>query len=331
VTATEECQIAPRRRIVPEALDLYLPGRQAAHQRTESGLRRGLALYKQALEIDPTDPAIHVGIAEAYILLAAFGFLPAIESLERARAASLAALHLEPASAAARCALAAIITPLEWNRTAAEAAYREAIALSPGYSLAYHWYAELLTSCRRFDEALAAAEKARDLDPLSAVLGVLPAWIRYFAREYDRAIGLARRAVNLDPDFSFAHFVLGLALEGKGDAARAVGSFEHAVRLSPGAGDYEAALGHACARSGDEAGARSLLATLEASSSERFVSPFALALVALGLGDHERALRLLERGAEERAHDLYFLAVDPRLDPLRDEPRFVALEKRICG
>jgi len=330
VTASEAHQITPSRHVVPEALELYLRGRQASHLRTESGLRRGLAHYKQALTIDPTDPAVHVGIAEAYVLLAAFGFLPTVEALERARAAALAALRIDPESAAARCALAAVITPLEWNRRAAEAAYREAIALSPGYSLAYHWYAELLTSCKRFDEALAAAEKARSLDPLSEVLGVLPAWIHYFARDHDRASELARRAVNLDPDFAFAHFVLGLALEGRGDAGRAAGSFEQALRLSPRAVEYEAALGHAQALSGDEASARSLFQALETSTRERFVSPCALALVAVGLEDRERALSLLEQGAEERDHDLYFLAVDPRLDPLRTEPRFVALEKRVC-
>jgi eukaryotic-like serine/threonine-protein kinase len=330
ITAALEVRLLGRSRRQPptadlEAYSLYLKGRHFWNRRTEEALRTGLGFFEEALARDPDYALAHSGVADSHLILGFYCANPPMEAFPVARAAALRALELDPSLAEARVALAYISMYHDWDWVEADRQFQEGIRLNPGYSTAHQWYGNFLATQGRFEESLAAFGRAIALDPLSPLKTGALGWGCYFARRYEEAAGHHRQALVLDPAYAVAHLWLGLALEQMGEVSEALAAFDAAVRLSGHSPIARCGAAHAEAKAGRRDEARRAAAELAELRSSRFVSAYDIATIHSGLGDTATALDWLERGYEERTHWMALLGVDPRLDPLRQEPRFQAL------
>jgi TolB-like protein/DNA-binding winged helix-turn-helix (wHTH) protein/Tfp pilus assembly protein PilF len=310
------------------AHDACLQGRYHWNKRTEAGLRKSLESFQQAIAIDPFYAPGYAGLADAYNVLADYALIAPKEAGPRAQAAASKALALDPTLAEAHAALAYSRWNFEWDWTGAEREFQRALALDPGYAVAHQWYGTYLGQLGRFDEALDQMRLARQLDPVSRIIGTNLGALHYFARRYDEAIRICRQTLELDAEFPVALWLLGRAHEARGELPQALSAFERAIAASDSP-TYVAARARVLALSGDAAQARSLLETLHRLSERRYVSAFDLALVHGALGETQASLDWLERAYASRSNALADLKVDPRLDPLRSEPRFQALVRRV--
>jgi serine/threonine-protein kinase len=312
-----------------EAYTLYLKGRQFWNRRSEQDLRRGLECFEQAIARDPGYALAYAGAADSFAILGFYCLLPPTEAFPRARAAAHRGLAIDLGLAEAHPALAYVAMYHDWDWSAAEREFRTAIALNPGYATAHQWYGNFLSVMGRADESLAEFSHAIALDPLSPLKLAALGWSYYFIRSYERAIAECRRALQLDGELVVAHCWLGQSLEAKGDSQGAVAAFEEGARQSNRSPWTLGFLGHGYVGVGRHSDARRVLEELLALRATRYVSGYDIALVHVGLGDADAALTWLEQAETDRAHQLAFLKVEPRLDPLRDSPRFLALLARM--
>jgi TolB-like protein/Tfp pilus assembly protein PilF len=315
-----------------DAYTLYLKGRYHWYRRTPDELRQAITYFEQAVARDPTYALAYSGIGDAYALLGAqdYGALPPAEAFPAARRALARALELDPAAAGAHATLGNLHFTYDWDWPAAEREFARALQLDPGCSAAHHWYALGLLVVGRGDEAMTTMRRARELEPLSMVLGTALARVFYYGRRSDRAIEEYRRSLEMDPSFVTAHLGLGLSYVQSGAPAEALEEYHTANRLLGGEQPLVLALiAHAEALLGDPDAARAALVRLQAEARRSYVPPEYLSLVHLGLRDTSGALDALERAFANRSGSMAFLRVDPLLDPLRDEPRFVELVRRV--
>lgn len=181
----------------------------------------------------------------------------------------------------------------------------------------------------RFPEGFRQINKARELDPLSFSINFSLGWRLYLARQYDRAIVQLRNTLEMDPSYELPHLILGQAYEEKGSFDLAIPELRKAVDLSHGTPLMVSALAHAYARAGQKTEAQQLLIQLEAASKHQYVSPYYTAIVYVGLGEKEQALSFLEKALKDRSNGLIFMGVEPELDPIRSDPKFIALEREL--
>ena len=315
-----------------DAYTLYLKGRYHWYRRTVDGLRQAISFFEQAVARDPTYALAYNGIGDAYSLLAAhdYGAMPPAEAFPLARRALARALELDPASAGAHATLGNALLSYDWDWPAAEREFRRALQLDAGCAPAHHWYALGLLVTGRGEEAMTAMRRARELEPLSMVLGTGFARVLYFDRQCDRATEEYQRGLEMDPSFVPAHLGLGLCFIQGGSAERAIAEYRAANQLLGGQQPLVLALiGHAEGVRGNREAARAMLERLSAEAERRYLPPEYLTLVHLGLGEKREALDTLERAFENRSGSMVFLRVDPLLDPLHGEPRFEALARRV--
>lgn len=310
--------------------NLCLQGRFHSNKRTEDGLRKSVERFEEAILADGSCAEAYAGLADAYSLLADYGLMSPAEAAPQARAAAERALELDPQSAEANVSLAFVRSSFEWRWEDAEALYRGAIAVNPGYSRARHWYGvDFLGLLGRCQEALAEARAAYDLDPLSMIIREGVGYMHMICRDYPRAVAVYREITDLDPDFYKGYSSLGrvLALMGKYDLA--LDSLERARKLGGDVPSILGATGEVLARIGRVEEARGYLDALTELSKTRWVPASSIAVLHLGLGDHDAALTFLETATDRREFSVTALKVHPLYDPLRSEPRFQRLLERI--
>jgi serine/threonine-protein kinase len=315
-----------------EAYQFYLRGRFYWNKRTEEGMQKGLENFQQAIDKDPTFALAYSGLADTYALLGAAdasGGLPPDEAMPKAKAAALKALEIDASLAEPYVSLAHVNYYYDHDWVAAERRYKRAIEINPNYPTAHQWYAVYLMSAGRHDEALAENTRAQQLDPLSIPINMTLGWVLLNARKYDQSAEQLRKTLEMDQNFPLAHHRLGLVYEQQGKYAEAIDEFRQVVNLLPGKPLGIAALGHAYALSGKRAEAQKAIAQLEELSKQRFVSPAFIALIHTALGDKEQAFAWLEKAHTENDANLARLKVDPRFDPLRSDPRFTDLVRRV--
>jgi TolB-like protein/DNA-binding winged helix-turn-helix (wHTH) protein len=312
-----------------KAYDLYLQGRFYWNKRTPDGFRKALELFQQATENDPGYARAYAGLADSYAMMSNYGFAPATDCMPKARAAALKALQIDDSLAEAHTSLAVIAQDFDWDWQMAEKEYRRAIELNANYATAHHWYAEYLAYQGRFHEALAESERARELDPLSLIIAADNGAIFYFSRQYDRAIERFRAVLDMDPGFTRAHLVI-VAYAQKGQFAAALADIEawrHTVGDRPWIAGWEA---YVYGRAGERAKAWQALRKVEELSRKWQVDPTQFMIVSYsGIGDKEKCLAWLEKASRERTNIPTGLKVDPLYDPLRSEPRFQDLLRRV--
>jgi tetratricopeptide (TPR) repeat protein len=272
-------------------------------------------------------------LADAYVLLPAYAEASPKESLPQAKAAAEKALELDSTLGEAHTTLGNALVAYDLNFAEANREFQRAIELNPNYATAHQWYAETgLVPLGQFEKAIAEVKHALELDPLSIVINADVGTILTNARRYDQAIEQLRKTVEMDPGFYYAHWTLGNALELKGLTEEAIAEYKEAIALNDDPLP-RALLGHLYAKIGRKNEALAILEQLRelrASSKQRYVSPYNLALVHIGLGQKDEAIQLLEETYEDRdGYDIAFIKVEPLLDPLRGNPRFEALVQKV--
>ncbi|HVS01657.1 MAG TPA: protein kinase [Thermoanaerobaculia bacterium] len=329
--ATDSRPPAPTRAAIdPAAYEAYLRGRFHWEKRSLEGVNKAIQHFRQAIEREPLYALAYVGLADCYQVLGSHELLPAADTYPKARAAAGKALEIDDALAEAHASLAAVLHDYYWDWQNADAEYRRALELGPGYATAHHWYAEFLTAMGRMDEAHEEYRRARELDPLSPSLHTDLGWHLLLADRWREAGNEARQALDLDPQFLPAHVLLGWAHCLSGQPHEGIAEMRRAVELtaepSP---QLLAALGYACAAVGDKQEALRLLEVLDDSSREQYVSESARALLQAGLGDLDEAFACLERAFGQREHALAYLLSNPGFRGLRSDPRFADLLRRV--
>jgi serine/threonine-protein kinase len=312
-----------------EAFRLYLQGRYHWSKRTRAGLLKSVELFEQSSQQDPRFALAYAGLADAYAILGGFGYLPPQEAYTRARMEATRALELDEALAEAHSSLATVMYRFDWDWAGAEREFRAALRHNPGYATAHMWFGVYLVLMGRFDEALAAIDRALELDPLSVVVNWTRGYLLYYMRRFGDAVDQYKRTLGIDPTFARVHIDIGITGVLQGSFAAGIAEIQKAMALMEQSPGLLASLAWAYATAGDRAEAGSILAELEAQAKRHPLSPFPVALVHVALGDHDRAFDWLERSLARREDGLVSLKVNPRLDPLRADPRYAALLGRV--
>jgi tetratricopeptide (TPR) repeat protein len=280
--------------------------------------------------LDPGYALAYSGLADAFSYLGNFNYLEPGDAYRQARVAALKALALDDELAEAHLSLALIRMNHDWDWVSAEKAYRRALDLNPGYASAHSGYAWFKAARGRLDEAIDQMRRTLELDPLSISENANFAWYLYMARRYDAAVEQLRKTLDMEPTDPYAHQLLGRVYEQQAKYSEAVAELREAVARSDDGATELAALGHAYAVAGQAADARQILRQLQGRSEREFVSPYNLAIVYAGLGELEQAIASLDRAYDRRDGWLAgHVNVDPRFDPVRRDPRFQELLRRI--
>jgi len=305
------------------AHDFYLRGRHEWFQRTERSLRNSIALFERAIQEDERCAPAWAGLADACSLLADYGIEPTAHAMEEGRPAALRALELDPSLAEAHTSLGFIQSFVDWDWTAAEQSYRTAIALNPGYVTAHFWYGlDLLALQGRFDEARSEMDIAMRLDPLEPVIVEGGAYLSMLSGDYEAAEASYRKLIAGAPHFAKFHTGCGRTLWAMGRFEEAIEMLEAGRGLSGDVPSVLGALGQVHAEAGHEAEARRFLARLYEMAKARHVPASCVALVHVGLGEHDEALAHLERGVERHEMPLNQMKVHPGYRDIRGNPRF---------
>jgi TolB-like protein/DNA-binding winged helix-turn-helix (wHTH) protein/Flp pilus assembly protein TadD len=311
-----------------QAYDLCLKGLYFWNKRTAPGFQQAIEYFQQAIAKDANYAPAYAGLANSYALLPGYTLAPAARYMPKAREAAVRALEIDDDSPEAHVALALILENYDWDWSTAEKEYRRAIELNPNYATAHQWYAEFLTWRGRFDEALRESENARRLDPLSLIIATDRGAILYFSRQYDRAIEQFQSVQEMDRNFGRAHLVIDAYLQ-QGRFAEALADLEEWRRTSGDGVNLRSRLVYLYGRMGQKDKARAELRKLEAMSGTQPLDPVAMAVAYLGVGNDEAALSSLEKAYAQRSNLLTALKVEPVYDPLRDDPRFQELLRRV--
>jgi TolB-like protein/Tfp pilus assembly protein PilF len=313
------------------AHDAYLKGMYALNKWTDTSMRRAIAHFREAIAEDSRFAPAYAALAEGYIwLYSGLGILPADEIVPQARWAVEKALELDPALADAHKVRALIAMNHDWDRKAAEEALARALQFGPGSAAAHLWNAWRLALLEgRHDQALIELEEAERLDPLDLQVKTQIGYVHHFHHDIDRAIEQFERVVAMEPSFAFAHYGLGDACTQKGQYDRAFAEFNQAIELGGRSVNHIAALGYAYGRSGNVERAKEHLEELSARAAHGYVSAMWMALVYLGLSDLESVFHWLDRAFEERDGSLILITAAVEFDPVREDPRFKSLLKRM--
>lgn len=321
-------ELAHRQTSTVEAYDLYLRGRYFWNQLSRVTTKRAMEYYARATERDPEYALAWSGMADAYSASPINADMSPLQVWPRARDAVAHATAYGPTLPEVKTSLALLKFWLDWDWVAAEAAYRKSITLDPSYSLAHRFLGIVLSHMTRHEEAQLAIRCARDLDPLNATNHALSAQVAFAARDYSVAVQFAQQAITIDPEFWIGYLQLAQVYAQLGDTDLALNALNNAARFSGGNSKAIALRGYIYAKLGKTKEAHEVLSTLEAVSRERYVPPYATALVQLGLGQHDSALDWLERAYDVHDVHLVFLPVDPKWDAFRADGRFLALLRR---
>jgi serine/threonine-protein kinase len=329
LTPEEEGALASASPVNTEAHEAFLKGRYHWNRRTRDDLQKSVGYFEQAIAIDPDYAIVYAGLAETYVVFGDWGFITAKDAYPKADAIARRALEIDGNLAEAYAVLAAVAYEYDWDWHEAERHFQKAITLNPNYATAHQWYAEFLSAMGRFDEALAQNEKAREVDPLSLIVSSSRAWILMYARDYDAAIDQCHRTLELDADFQHALMVLMWCYDLKGMHVEYV---EAASRLLVACGAPMNAVAE-FDRVGEESGidgAREWFAATGIQFTGGVHNyPFHQAEILAELGQADDAMALLEKLYDARAQYVARIGVGPFFDPLRSDPRFIDLLRRV--
>ncbi|MFV1987881.1 MAG: protein kinase [Gemmatimonadota bacterium] len=329
LTPTEQTRLTTTQSVNPEGYDAYLKGRYFFNRPSDENLQKAIAQYEEAVRLSPNFAPAYSGLSDAY-LWAGYneGFITASEAKLKARAAAEQAVQLDDNSAEAHTSRAVFKLFYEYDWAGSERDFRRAFELNPNYAFAHDQFALGLAFTGRFEESIAESRRAMELDPLSPQVLIDATIALMFQKDFAGAMDLARKAGELDPSYFFPVMSEGWIDLAAGKFEEAIPSLERAKTMDapPFVSAY---LAFAYGAAGDRDRALAELAELEEISKDGQVLPFNLALVYLGLGDHARAIDNLERALAADSQMLGWLGRDAIFDPLRSEPRFAALLRKL--
>ena len=328
LTPKEEASLASARPVNPDAHEAYLKGRAAWMRGGPDDRRVALGYFQQAIQTDPGYALGYAGLSDAYSGLALLGVAPPAELMPKAEAAALKALELDDTLAEAHLSAGTVRMYYDWDLPAAKQEVRRALELNPSHALGHLWMALYFGLIERKDQAFERARLALKYDPLSAAMKGNAGIVHFIARDYEEAERLFREALALDPSYARALSNLGTIYSLTSRHDEAIAQYEKLDRLASGVWPL-GGLGHAYAMAGRREDALRVLDELDQQSPERYVSAMTRVNIYVALGDHDKAFEWLERSYEEHTVGLVFLPALPTLDPLRSDPRFQDLLRRI--
>jgi TolB-like protein/DNA-binding winged helix-turn-helix (wHTH) protein/Tfp pilus assembly protein PilF len=347
LTPEEQKQLGSARPVNPKAHDEYLRGRYLCSKDTREGLDRAIQYFQRAIIEAPNDPLAYAGLADCYVIWAWAGDLFAEDPspkdiMPKARDAAQKALQLDEDLAEAHTSLADVEMILDWNWSSAEREFKRAIELNPNYSPAHTWYAHYLVAMGRLDESIAEAKRSLELDPFSQFTMDFAQWAFYLARRYDLTIQQSEKSLELAPEFPWPHFDLGQVYQSTGRPGEAVPEFMKAEELFGMSQDRLSELRKMYHQLGEKGYWRKILAFCEEASAHPrkfanssgygwcdYMQNADVAAVQARLGDFDAALASLEKGYTKHEAVLIYLKVSPTWDPLRSDPRFQDIVRRV--
>ena len=304
-----------------KAYRAYLKGRYHWFIRSSSDIEKAIEYLKEAVVIDPEYALAYAGLADCYGVLSMYRPVAAEEVYPKAKAAALRALELDDSLAEAHAALSCILENYEWDWDGAERETERAIALNPGYATAYQWKAEGLMTQGRFDEAVEVMNKARELDPLSLFMNARVGMAFYYARRYDEAKAILETTLEVDPSFAQARYFLSLvySMEGR---------YDEAIEIIPEE-SFRAWVAILHAWNGDTDRAHAVMDDVLSRGSEGYDWASVRASFCFALGDIDGCFEWMEKAVEEKDSRLLTMIRSPKTDPLREDPRFNAILKKM--
>jgi TolB-like protein/DNA-binding winged helix-turn-helix (wHTH) protein/Flp pilus assembly protein TadD len=330
LTPQERLTLASTHPVAPEAHEEYLKGRYYFNQRTRGALDKSIEFFQQAIARDPDYALAYSGLADTYAMLGFRGHVPSKDALTRAKAAALKAIELDDTLAEPHVSLAFIAETHEWDWATAQREYKRAVQLNPGDARTHNLYAGYLMYMGQFEDGISEAKLARDLDPLSLPVNNALAGRLLAAGRYDQALEQVQKTLELDSHFAPAHQTLGWAYLHIGKREESIQEFQKALQLS-GTDDTDLMLdlGFAYAAVGKREEARRILAKLRSLQKRGLVPAGSIAILYGALGELNEAFAWLEKAYEERDPQLTYLKVGRRFEPLRQDPRFRELVRRV--
>jgi serine/threonine protein kinase/tetratricopeptide (TPR) repeat protein len=312
-----------------EAHNLYLQGLYFWNRRLEGGMKKAMECFHQAIEKDPGYTLAHVGVADTYNISGLFSYLPPNETFPEAKEAARKALEIDAKLGEAHASLAFANTFFDWDWPAAEEEFKRALELNPNYAIAHEWYALYLTAMGRFDESIEEAERALELDPLSLIISCVVGIAYHFARRYDESIAHHRKTLEMDPYFLLASTYISLPYVECGMYDDAIEVMKRIESLAAENAFTLGWFGMAYGIAGRKEKAFEILDKLDELAQERYISPIHYANVFFGLGEKDKTIEYLEKAYVERNPMLVLLKASPWVDPMRSDPRFKSLLRKI--
>jgi len=323
----EKDRIAKRYDVNPEAHEAYLQGRFLWNRwKTADAMRSAIRFFERSLQHDPLYARAWAGLADSHAILGNLKAVPPDEAFPRAREAARQGLAIDDSVAELHASLGFVQRFWDWDWAAAEASFRRALELNPGYATAHRFYSQLLAGLGRFDAAVRTGLKGLELDPLSPIIHTSVGDVYFYAGRYDESMDHYRKSLELDETLVAGHSDLARSLEMTGRYEEAEREYRAAERLAGrSSADLSSGLAHVFARTGRKAEALAIVDRILESGRTRYVSPYGIASIHASLGDTETALDWLEKAHAEHDQTLVWLKVHPRLAGLRGHPRYEAL------
>jgi TolB-like protein/DNA-binding winged helix-turn-helix (wHTH) protein/Tfp pilus assembly protein PilF len=329
LTPQQKERLSSYRPISPAAYDAFVQAQFHWNERSAKHMRLAIEFFQKAIAEDPDFAPAYVGLADSYAMLATMKEERPADMMPKAKDALLKALALDNSLAEAHTSLAWIMEDFDWDWSGSEKEFRKAIQLDPNDATAHHRYAFHLAAMGSLPQALSEMRLSQRLDPLSPVLMTSTGWVFLRGRLPDQALAECQKALDLDPKFVRGHLCLGEAYEEKHDLDRAASEFLTGKILGGDTPEVIDALKKATSRFGYAGYFRERLVQLVEKSKTSYVSPSDLANICVRLGDKEQALKWLDLAYEEHSPYLANLQIEPRLDPLRSDPRFQELVQHL--
>jgi TolB-like protein len=329
LTPREQAHIDQVGSVDPHAYEAYLKGRYYWNRRAKDGFQKAVQHFQEAISKDPGFAAAYAGLADCLSGLSLFGFLAPDEGLGKAKPLALRALELDPGLAEAHVSVAMVSMCYDFDFPATEAKFERALELNPRYATAHSWFGYFLAAMGRHEEAYTECQRGIRFDPLSIPIHCVFGTAHFFARRVDQAAEQFQKAIALDANYSWAYALLSAAYLSNPNRDLAITAAQMAVQLSPASSLYLAELAEAYAVSGQREKVQQILDHLHKLAKHQYVTPYFLARTYVALGQQHEALSWLETGFRERSPLMMWINSDFRLDPLRSDPRFQELLRRM--
>jgi TolB-like protein/DNA-binding winged helix-turn-helix (wHTH) protein/Tfp pilus assembly protein PilF len=321
--------LAKAQTISPEAYETYL---KANYYLDQFDLQKSIEYYNQAIKLDPNYAPAYAHMARAYFFMAFFGTVSPQVGWRKVKEAATLAVEKDDRLPEGHGALGLAKLHYDWDFAGADREFKRALELNPNNADIRHDYAHYLMAMGRMAESEAESKHAVELDPVGDALSSCLCWHSFAAHDYDQSVRLAEKFLKSQPNDSWELTILGWDYEQKRMPEQAIAKFRKAVEVTkdtPFNSFYLAALGHADAVAGNRSEAEKVLQTLSDRGKKSYVSPFDLALIHAALGEKDQAFALLNKAVAERSTFLVYVKWEPRLDPLRSDPRFTQILKQI--
>jgi serine/threonine protein kinase/tetratricopeptide (TPR) repeat protein len=313
-----------------EAYQLYLKGRFHFAKRTKDDILKGIDYFQQAIRLDPNFALAYARISDSYASMPAYPYLSPKEAFPQAKVAATRALEIDPTLGEGHTVLAYSLVVYDWNWAEAEREFKRAIELDPNSAAPHFRYGQIcLAPLGRSDEAITEVKRALEMEPLDLNMGGNFSWVYLSARQYDRALEQGKKTYELDTNFVTARWNVSNAFIGKGMDAEAIAINERALQTDPTSQLALHSVGYAYAKSGRRHEAEEVIKRFKDIAKTKYVMSYWVASIYAALGDKDKAFAELEKAYAEHDWYLHRLKVDPFMDPLRDDPRFKDLTRRM--